>query len=86
MSERNVEIQEGCLAVVVKSRTGNIGKTLRVIKPIGKVYSFVGEDRWSVDRPMRCLFGPDVYHMRESALMRIDGLKEKEENKESETA
>lgn len=66
-------IEEGCLAIVINSCSGNDGKTVTVGKYIGNVPGYVGNRRWEVDRPMPAIFGEIIYHMQEKQLLRIDG-------------
>jgi len=65
-------IEEGCLALIIKSKAGNSGE-VRVGKYIGVVPEFFGGDYWEVDRPVRTLHGNIDYCYREAWLMRIDG-------------
>jgi len=71
-------IEEGCLALVIKSTAGNEGKSVTVGKFLGYVPWYLDSDRWEVDRPMNCVYRGKIkdikcYHLSENQLMRIDG-------------
>lgn len=77
-------IEEGCLAMVVRSAAGNAGKVVTVGRYIGKVPLYDGYDRWSTEEPLRGVYtsgaGAEyVYHATQSQLMRIDGGESEEE-------
>jgi hypothetical protein len=69
-------IVPGCLAMIIKSFSGNTG-TVKVGQCLGRVSGpgtqhNVGP-RWEVDRPMITTRGVTIYHLGEDQLMRIDG-------------
>lgn len=79
-----MKIEEGCLAVVIKSTAGNEWKSVTVGKFLGKVFKYEGDDMWEVDKPLgvvNSLSGVKrrEYLCPENNLMRIDGFKESEE-------
>ena len=81
-----MKIETGCMAVVINGAMPNdpktnIGKCVTVGKFLGKVSGFPGI-RWEVDRPMNSITGGVNFHSREDWLMRIDGLDEKQKQKE----
>ena len=77
-------IEEGCLAVIIRSYAGNAGKEVTVGKFIGGVPGFRHTDIWEVDIFLDTIFGERVQHCPESNLLRIDGYEEtvKDLNKE----
>lgn len=66
-------IEEGCRAVIVKSRAGNEGTVVTVLRYIGKIDGWGGDDRWEIDTPLKNTLGaqPEC-HVRECCLKRID--------------
>lgn len=78
-------IEEGCLAMIIKSNAGNRG-TVTVGKYLGKVSGYKGCRRWEVNKPMSTeIFGVKradiVFHLEEIQLIRIDDSDFKEESK-----
>lgn len=76
-------IEEGCRAIIInlpKSRG-----SVTVLKFLGKVKPFSGDDRWAVDRKINKEHGfPPEAHIREKWLMRIDGYDNKAESESKE--
>lgn len=71
-------IEEGCLAMVVKSHGdgSNYGKVGRVGKFIGGSSRLSYKDVWEFDAPQITTTRKIVYLQREAYLMRIDGYEE----------
>jgi len=65
-----MNIEKGCLALIVKSTTGNTGTCVEVGAFIGAVPFFGGENRWEVDPPILAKYGEPVNHADESQLIR----------------
>lgn len=72
-------LEPGCKAIVVKGAANNdpniptnIGKVVTVGRFLGKVYGWVGHDRWETDILMTGTTGGNSYHNREFHMQRID--------------
>ena len=82
-----MDIEKGCLAVIINSRIPeNNGTCVTIGDYLGEVDGYWGQDRWEIDVPIKNTAGGDSFHQQESMLMRIDGLREKLKEKESEIA
>lgn len=69
-------IEEGCLALIIKSVVGNSG-VVRVGRFLGCTYHDYGDDNWEVDKPMKYrlengYIGVDFINQGKN-MMRIDG-------------
>jgi len=79
-----MNIEEGCLAIIIRSNAGNEGKVVTVGKFLGRVKDlrndcyYRGNDYREVDIELNSTYGGKVNYTRESWLLRIDGLKEDE--------
>ena len=71
-----MKIESGCLAIVIKSWAGNEGKSCTVIKYLGKVHGFGGDNRWETDLQVYDNHGELSNHFREEQLLRIDGFQQ----------
>ena len=61
----------GDLAIVVKSVAGNEGRILTVLRWIGHIQGFSGNDWWETDVEVRTLLGGRIAAMRDSFLRPI---------------
>lgn len=80
-------IEEGCLAMIIRSVAGNDGKIVRVGKFVGEAPLSAwlrGNDNWEVDPPITASHGFVVSYVRECQLMRIDSDEESNEQFEAE--
>lgn len=67
-------IQAGCLAVTINCKVpSNNGVTVTVIRFVGKVRGWRGDDRWEVSKMFAGLSGGAIPALLESTLLRIDG-------------
>lgn len=75
-----MQIETGCLAIIINSGAGNDGTCVTVGKFIGRIEFFMGSRRWEVDKKLRsqsltgAYLGQPVDHAQESQLMRIDNF------------
>lgn len=61
----------GDLAIIVRSCAGHEGKIVRIVRWVGKVRGWVGDDRWETDTQLRGERGGLTRSMRDSALRPI---------------
>lgn len=40
----------GDLAIIVQSKAGNEGKVVRIVKFVGQIHGWAGNDRWEIDQ------------------------------------
>ena len=69
-----MEIEPGCLAIIINSEAGNDGICVTVGKFLGKVLGWRTGSRWEVNKPMNTTLGNTVCHVEERQLMRIDNF------------
>lgn len=80
-------IEKGCIALIIKSRAGNVGKIVNVIQFIGEHYfdNILENDCWEVYPHLKGTNGKIDGFICESQLQRIDApIKEKEKEKEKQ--
>ncbi len=70
-----MQIETGCLAIIINSKAGNNGICVTVGKFIGEVDRWLGSKRWEIDRTLYGHLGNSANHAEEYQLMRIDNFK-----------
>lgn len=65
-------IEEGCRALIIKSKCGNEWKEVDVVKYLGKVPMFGGDDRWELKQQIKTRSGYATNTHRGSWMVRID--------------